>query len=215
LGYGKQRKGPNKAVSFGIVQPILDGVKLFIKGLAGRLRSLRVVQAGIPAIGLVGALTLGVRVIIAGVGDGVIGYQTVVLVLLVGAFVSLSYFFAGLLRGGFYGIVGRVRALALCVTYEGVIMGSILGIGLCQYSISIFSIENTSVLFIFLLSLLLVAVVMEGRRSPVDFVEGESELVSGLATEFAGVEFRLVFIVEYGLICVYSSVLALVVRGGL
>lgn len=35
LGYGQLRKGPNKAVLWGLMQPILDGVKLFMKGFWG------------------------------------------------------------------------------------------------------------------------------------------------------------------------------------
>jgi NADH-quinone oxidoreductase subunit H len=43
-----------------------------------------------------------------------------------------------------------------------------------------------------------ISILAEMNRSPMDLVEGESELVSGFNVEYYGVEFALIFIAEYG-----------------
>lgn len=51
--------------------------------------------------------------------------------------------------------------------------------------------------------LLLFGVVIEVNRTPVDFVEGESELVSGLVTEMGGLGFSCLILGEYGMMSLY------------
>lgn len=52
LGYGQVRKGPNKGVLIGLVQPLLDGFKLFIKGFKGVNKGSMIVFFGTPGLGL-------------------------------------------------------------------------------------------------------------------------------------------------------------------
>lgn len=64
-----------------------------------------------------------------------------------------------------------------------------------------------------MLALVVVGVVMERNRTPVDYVEGESELVAGLATEMGGLRFRLLFLMEYGVMRFYAMLLCYAVVG--
>ncbi|KYN15942.1 NADH-ubiquinone oxidoreductase chain 1, partial [Trachymyrmex cornetzi] len=50
----------------------------------------------------------------------------------------------------------------------------------------------------------LVRVLAELNRRPMDFVEGESELVSGFNVEYFRGVFALIFIAEYGIIIFFS-----------
>ena len=54
----------------------------------------------------------------------------------------------------------------------------------------------------------------EANRTPFDFAEGESELVSGFNIEYGRVGFALIFIAEYGSIFFLSAVIAGVFFGG-
>jgi len=59
----------------------------------------------------------------------------------------------------------------------------------------------------------LVSCVAETNRTPFDFSEGESELVSGFNVEYGGGQFALIFIAEYAMI-MFFSVLSVAVFGG-
>ena len=54
----------------------------------------------------------------------------------------------------------------------------------------------------------------ESNRSPFDFSEGESELVSGFNTEYSGGVFSLIFICEYGMVLILSFFTVLLFCGG-
>jgi NADH-ubiquinone oxidoreductase chain 1 len=54
----------------------------------------------------------------------------------------------------------------------------------------------------------------ETNRSPFDFAEGESELVSGFNIEYGRGGFALLFLAEYGIIIFISYILVLIFLGG-
>lgn len=60
----------------------------------------------------------------------------------------------------------------------------------------------------------LVRVLAETNRAPFDFVEGESELVSGFNVEYRGVGFAIIFIAEYRMILFMSVLTRVIYFGG-
>lgn len=60
----------------------------------------------------------------------------------------------------------------------------------------------------------LVTIVAERNRTPFDFAEGESELVSGFNIEYGRGGFALLFLAEYGIIIFISYILVLIFLGG-
>jgi len=50
----------------------------------------------------------------------------------------------------------------------------------------------------------LLLILAESNRVPYDFIEGESELVSGFNVEYGNVIFTMIFIGEYGFIMVFA-----------
>jgi len=60
--------------------------------------------------------------------------------------------------------------------------------------------------------LFLIRILAEINQSPMDLVEGESELVSGFNVEYYEVEFALIFIAEYEIIILFSYVILLIFR---
>nr|WKY96618.1 NADH dehydrogenase subunit 1 [Longicollum sp. (in: thorny-headed worms)] len=211
LGYGQLRKGPNKGVVLGLVQPLLDGFKLFMKGFVG------VYWGGSGSFYVMPGLGLVIVLFLWGAVYGMVGVWhlagVLYVVMFLSALVSLLFFMSGWVSGCGYGGVGALRALAQALTYEGVMVFMLMSVMALNFSSSF--IEGSFMLGIkmVVMAMLVVSVVMESSRTPVDFVEGESELVSGLATEFGGLSFTFLFLIEYGVMSFYALVVALVWSG--
>merc|ERR1739838_884174 len=97
-----------------------------------------------------------------------------------------------------YSILGGIRSIAQCVSYE-VCLSLVL---LCFCLFSGFGLFSPSgwvffLVFLHLVLLLFVIVLAETNRSPFDFAEGESELVSGFNVEYSGSGFVILFLSEY------------------
>nr|YP_010258321.1 NADH dehydrogenase subunit 1 [Pomphorhynchus bulbocolli]AFJ54193.1 NADH dehydrogenase subunit 1 [Pomphorhynchus bulbocolli] len=211
LGYGQVRKGPNKGVVLGLAQPLLDGFKLFMKGFKGVSWASWSVFFVIPGVGLVGVLFLW-WMIFELLGVWSVG-NSILMIIVVWAFITLFFFITGYMSGCGYGELGAMRTLAQALTYEGVLVFSILMLLVLSCSFEYVLGMFVGVTSLLLLSCILTAVVMESSRTPTDFVEGESELVSGLATEMAGFSFTILFLIEYGLMSFYSVLVVLLFGG--
>ncbi len=104
-------------------------------------------------------------------------------------------FGAGWGRGSKYRVVGGLRAVAQTVSYEIVYRFLfLLSIVLVGYTIVR---GGVAVWSVGVLACFLVCCLAESIRTPFDFVEGESELVSGFNTEYRGIIFVLIFLGEY------------------
>jgi len=115
-------------------------------------------------------------------------------------------FILGWRRENVYGVLGGLRRSSQIVAYEIIIFFLIILLviyysswNLLNYKFSIYYIID---LFIIWLLILLV----ETNRSPYDFAEGESELVSGYNIEYIGVLFAYIFISEYGMLVFFRWV---------
>nr|YP_009121988.1 NADH dehydrogenase subunit 1 [Southwellina hispida]AIO11164.1 NADH dehydrogenase subunit 1 [Southwellina hispida] len=211
LGYGQYRKGPNKAILWGLLQPMLDGFKLFMKGFWGEYVSGLMNLWVFPSAGLFVIMFLWF--VVSGYW-GVLGMGLLLIyIILLSSVVGVMFFVSGYLTGGKYSMIGSLRSLAQAISFEGILAFSLISVmvvGCGSVSdLSVMGLGWGLVVMVFLV----VSVVMESNRTPVDFVEGESELVSGLATEVGGLSFSLLFLMEYGLMSFYSFVLALIFWG--
>jgi len=97
-----------------------------------------------------------------------------------------------------YSTMGGTRCIAQCISYE-VCLSLLL---LCFCLLSSFQLFEVRSYFGFLLHahlvlVLFLVVLAESSRSPFDFAEGESELVSGYNVEYSGPGFVLLFLSEY------------------
>jgi len=118
-----------------------------------------------------------------------------------------------------YAILGGLRGVSQTISYE-ISLALIILIFLVylnRYSLEIIVI-NSFYVSIFILSPLLilfwvVSCLAETNRTPFDFSEGESELVSGFNIEYGSGGFALIFIAEYASIYFLSALRIYLGRG--
>jgi len=214
LGYVHFRKGPTKLFYFGLLQPISDALKLFSKeSLKGYKFSFYIFWLG-PFIGLFLMFVLwGVYGGFFGVFGSVFSFVYVFCFLRLGVYFLL---FSGWSSNRKYSLLGGYRSVSQTVSYEVsmIFFGLFFVYLLSFYDFSFFSFYQFGFWFVFLSFLFFVGwvyiILSESNRSPFDFSEGESELVSGFNVEYGGGVFSLIFICEYGMIiflCFFSVVL--------
>jgi len=200
LGYYQLRKGPNKVALIGIPQPFADAIKLFTKELTSP--SLANINSYIlsPILGLILALLLWI----------LYPHLQLTVFIVYGALYFLcvsrinvyTTFIAGWSSNSKYALLGALRRIAQTISYEVSISLILLAILVMQKSIDFHFITiNIKSWLIFiaipLCYIWFITNLAETNRTPFDFAEGESELVSGFNVEYRAGSFALIFIAEY------------------
>lgn len=199
LGLTQRRLGPNKVIFWGILQPVLDGLKLLTKELFFPQFSSIWGFIFAPVIYFVLMLILwlnrsffsfllrsnyGVFFLLAALGGRV--------------YTSLL---TGVNSFSKFALVGGIRSSAQTVSYEICLAIFIFSFLIVWRSFSLsFSGLGFWVFFIFWF----VLIISETNRAPFDFAEGESELIRGFNIEFGRSGFVFLFLGEYGMILFLS-----------
>lgn len=217
LGYIQIRKGPNKVGYAGILQSFGDAIKLFIK------------EQTIPSLSNILPFYFG-------------PVFSLFLILLVWRVFPLGSILIGFKYGGLfffcctrfgvytlmargwssnrnYALLGALRGVAQTISYEVrialIFISFIFFIG--GFKLDLFGVNQDVVIFLLIFYPLFLcwlgSSLAETNRTPFDFAEGESELVSGFNIEYGSGGFALLFLAEYGRIIFISFVIGLVFFG--
>ena len=205
IGLFHLRVGPNKVSFIGIVQPLLDGLKLFTKQNLTPLRANKFAYHLSPLVGLFLAffvwLTLPRAYLIVSINYSIVAFFCV------GSVMVFSVLLSGWSSNSKYSLIGSLRSVAQSISYEAVFSTLLVIVIILIFSYSIRSfVSQSSVLFLFFFPVWLICTLAETHRAPFDFRESESELVSGFNTEYSGVGFSLLFLSEYAVL-IYSCFL--------
>lgn len=197
LGYSQLRLGPNKPALVGLLQPIADAVKLFTNKSITPVLHLRLFKY-IPFLRLRLVLVLW-SLVPSGSNTFSFSFRIIFLLALFRVRVY-PVLLAGWSSNSKYSDLGALRNIAQTISYE-VSLSLILGLIMINFSVIRLSQFNKTSLNIFifprLIFIWLLVSVAETNRTPFDFSEGESELVSGFNTEYSGNKFAVIFIAEY------------------
>ena len=214
LGYSQLRKGPNKIGLVGIPQPFNDAIKLFTKENITPIRGNKIIFLAGPAIAIFLSLVVWIVLpLLRSIIRISLGMLFIYTILSMGIYPLMRSGWASNRR---YASIGALRGVAQTISYEVSFALIILVFLILSGRLSLQSIcfQNLYWVKIFvyapLFILWLITCIAETNRTPFDFAEGESELVSGFNIEYGRVGFALIFIAEYSRIYFISSLLVLV-----
>jgi NADH-quinone oxidoreductase subunit H len=243
LGRMQNRPGPNRAGKFGLLQSLMDGIKLAVMEDIVPRGVDKVLFMVAPAISVIPAF-IGFAVIPWGPIVSIGGYKTPlqltdlpVAVLLLLAMSSLGVY--GIVLGGYsaqspYSLLGALRSSAQIISYEIAMGLSFVPVFLYAGSLSTSQIVAAqingpefhlfgviwhwpswfAILLLPSFAIYLITMVGETNRIPFDLPEGEGELVGGYHTEYSSLKFAMLQLAEYVSVITVSALATTMFLGG-
>ena len=220
MGSIQRRRGPNVIGFTGLLQPLADGLKLFVK------ETILPSNSNIYIFLLAPLLTF----ILSLIGWSVIPIsETIVIsdlnlgILYLFAVSSLSVY--GIIMAGWssnskYPFLGSLRSAAQMISYEVSIGFIVVTVALCAGSFNLSKIVLAQQKIWFLIPLFpmfvlfYISMLAETNRHPFDLPEAEAELVSGYNVEYSSMTFALFFLGEYANMLLMSTFSSLLFLGG-
>ncbi|YP_659524.1 NADH dehydrogenase subunit 1 (mitochondrion) [Anoplophora glabripennis] len=218
LGYIQIRKGPNKVGFVGLIQPFSDAIKLFTKEQTYPYMSNMNLYYFSPIMNLFLSLVLWMCVPFISVN---ISFDLSMLYFLSVSSLSVyAVMLAGWSSNSNYSLLGSLRAVAQTISYEvslSLILMSFLYLILSLNMLDLMKYQKFiwfGLLMLPLCFMWLVSSLAETNRTPFDFAEGESELVSGFNVEYSSGGFAMIFLAEYASILFMSFICSMLFLGG-
>ena len=229
LGYLQVRLGPNRVGTWGLLQPIADGIKSFVKEDIIPINADKPVYVIAPMISFVAALSMFA---VIPFGESVTLFGREIKLVIADVDIGILYIFAmgtlgeyGIVLGGWssgnkYAILGALRAAAQMISYEVALGLIVIGTIILSGSLRLTEIVEAQrdVWFIvyqpFAFLLYLVAALAEINRTPFDMPESESELACGFNIEYSSMKFALFMIAEYAHLVTVAALTTTLFLGG-
>ena len=234
VGRIQNRWGPSRVGPFGLLQPVCDGAKLFLKEDLLPTSVYRPLYIAAPIIALACAL-LSISVVPFGastyfkgvdlfqIADVNIGLLIILGIASVGVY---GIMLSGWSSNNKYSLLGALRSSAQVISYEIALGLSLVGVVLLTGSFRLRDIVDRQATHGFLswnvfgglqfvaFFIYLTAAFAETGRSPFDLPEAESELTAGYHTEYSAMKFAMFFMAEYANMITVGCVATLLFLGG-
>nr|QVX31315.1 NADH dehydrogenase subunit 11 [Attheya longicornis] len=220
MGSIQRRRGPNVIGFLGLLQPLADGLKLFVKETIFPSNSNFVIFLVAPIItfilSLIGwaVIPFSENVVLADINIGIL------YLLAVSSLSVYGIIMAGWSSNSKYPFLGALRSTAQMISYEVSIGFIIVNVSICTGSFNLSSIvlAQKNIWFCIplfpMFILFAISMLAETNRHPFDLPEAEAELVSGYNVEYSAMTFALFFLGEYANMLLMSSFISILFLGG-
>nr|ALE33693.1 NADH dehydrogenase subunit 1 [Acanthosaura lepidogaster] len=203
------RKGPNTVGPVGLLQPLADGVKLFVKEPTTPTPSSPMMFVIAPTTALALAMLIWTPLPMP---NPLMNMNLGLLFLMATSSATVyTILWSGWASNSKYSLMGAIRAVAQTISYE-VTLGLILMCLATQtggYTLQLFSTTQELTWMATtswpIMLMWYISTIAETNRTPFDLTEGESELVSGFNVEYTGGMFALLFLAEYSNILMINT----------
>merc|ERR1711915_83396 len=220
MGSIQRRRGPNVIGYLGLLQPLADGLKLFVKEtiLPSNSNLFLFILAPLLTfvLSLIGwsVIPFSKNIVISDINIGI---------LYLFAISSLSVY--GIIMAGWssnskYPFLGALRSAAQMISYEVSIGFIVVTVALCagSFNLSKIVLAQQKVWFLIplfpMFVLFYISMLAETNRHPFDLPEAEAELVSGYNVEYSSMTFALFFLGEYANMLLMSALMSILFLGG-
>nr|AIG20061.1 NADH dehydrogenase subunit 1 [Bemisia tabaci complex sp. Asia I] len=208
IGYSQSRKGPNKVLMMGIMQPIADAMKLISKEMNMNQNSNFFMFMLAPMLNIICSLVMWV--VFPFTYSFAFMKMTVLMMLSCMAFNLVTIMMMSWASNSNYAFIGMIRTISQLISYEiNLIMILITAIIITEQMnfVNMYKVQKYVYALLILFPLVLIwmiTILAETNRTPFDFSEGESELISGFNIEYSSTSFVMLFLSEYCSILIMS-----------
>lgn len=229
MAWMQMRVGPNRVGPYGLLQTLMDGLKLALKEGIIPTAADKPIYLLAPILALVPAI-MAFAVIPFGPSVSVFGHWTPlqltdfpVAVLYILAVASIGIYgivLAGWSSGSTYPLLGGLRSTAQVISYEIAMGLTFAAVFLLSSTMSTSGIVEGQQRLWYIVLLLpafviyTVSMVGETNRAPFDLPEAEGELVGGFHTEYSSLRFAMFMMSEYINMATVSALATTLFLGG-
>ena len=224
IAWAQSRLGPMRVGPYGVLQAIVDPIKLILKEDITPVKADKMLFSLAPILSLVPALVAFAVVPFGGdelfyIADINVGLLFFLSVTSIGVY---GIILAGWASNSKYPLLASLRASAQLISYEIAVTMTLVSLILTAGTLSMVGIVEAQLAdgvwygFVQPVAFVLVLIggLAETNRVPFDLPEAETELTGGFHTEYSGMRFSLFFLAEYANIIVISAVTAILFFGG-
>jgi NADH-quinone oxidoreductase subunit H len=221
MGSVQRRRGPNIAGFFGFLQPIADGLKLFLKEIIIPTNANLFLYLIAPVFTLFSSILLWLVIPFNTTVALLDTPNSMLFLLAVSSLAVYGIIFSGWASNSKYAFLGGLRSSAQMISYEVCISFVWLIVSLLGESLNLCDIikkQEESSWFVYplfpLWIIFFIIVLAETNRAPFDLPEAEAELVAGYNVEYSSIAFALFFLGEYANMGLMSTLCTLFFLGG-